>query len=95
MGYALVRANRPLAEGLVSRPIAGISWTIDSALIAKMGDQHPTLPLLVHELAKRSPAEPEMPPKKQPTARIRASAKRGAEDQMALFSTGKLPSTPA
>ena len=92
MGYALVRANRPLAEGLVSRPIAGISWTIDSALIAKTGEQHPTLLLLVHELAKRSPAEPEMPPKKQPaTARIRVSAKHGAEDQMALFSTGKLP----
>ena len=57
--YALLRANRPLLNGLVNRPIAGVDWTIDSALISKKGNPHPALPLLVKELEKsfRLPAE--------------------------------------
>jgi DNA-binding transcriptional LysR family regulator len=90
IGYSLVRAGRPLIEGLVSRPIAGAYWTIDSALIAKAGKQHPALPLLVRELTKRFPAELEILPKKLPTTtQFRETAKDGTEDQLALFVTKK------
>ncbi len=92
MCYALVRAGRPLTDGLVSRPIAGAYLTIDSALITKTERQHPALPLLVHELAKQFPAELKILPKKQPaTARFREAAKHSAEDQMALFATDNQP----
>ncbi len=91
MGYALVRAGRPLIEGLVSRPIAGAHWTIDSALISKAGKQHPALPLLVRELAKRIPSGLEIVPKTRPMAwRTHETATRD-EDQMKLVSEDNAP----
>lgn len=92
MGYALVRAGRPLLQGLVRRPIADAYWTVDSALISKTGKQHPALPLLIRELTKRLPVELEILPRKSlATAEHRKTAKHGTEDQMALFSAGEAP----
>ena len=67
--YSLIRASRPLINGLVTRRIAGVDWTIDSALISKTGKQHPALPLLIRELTKQFPAELEILPKKLPMRR--------------------------
>ena len=92
MGYALVRAGRPLIEGLASRPIAGVHWTIDSALISKTGKQHPALPLLTRALTKQLPSGVNMLPKSLPIAsRLRETAKRGVEGQMTLFTTVNAP----
>lgn len=54
---ALVRQNCQLLNGLVARPIAGVNWTIDSAIISKTDRPHPAVPLLLRELTKQfSPA---------------------------------------
>lgn len=87
--YSLIRAGRPLVSGLVSRPIAGIDWTIDSALIADAGNQHPALSLFIGEL-KRHFRLAQVPEKKPVVSvRIREAAKRmidGPHDnQLALF----------
>ncbi len=90
--YSLIRASRPLINGLVTRRIAGVDWTIDSALISKTGKQHPALPLLIRELTKRFPAELEILPKKLPmAARFRETAKHDTDDQMALFAADNAP----
>lgn len=92
MGYALVRASQPLIEGLVSRPIAGADWTIDSAWILKTGKAHSPLQLLTRELAKRFPVESEIASKKPPvSARCRQATARDGEDQMFLFSSDNPP----
>jgi DNA-binding transcriptional LysR family regulator len=92
MGYALVRADRPLLEGLVSRSIAGASWTIDSALVVKTGKLHPALPLFIKELTKRFSLETERPAKKLPASvRLREPAAHSGESQMSLFSSHDPP----
>jgi Transcriptional regulator len=89
MGYALVRADRPLLEGLVSRPIAGASWTVDSALILAAGKQHPALSLLIQELTKGLSTEWEdLFKKTSATARLREPTVHSTEEQMPLFSSG-------
>jgi DNA-binding transcriptional LysR family regulator len=50
--YALVREKRPVASGLVARPVADIEWTIDTVLITKTDRLHPALTLLIRELMK-------------------------------------------
>jgi DNA-binding transcriptional LysR family regulator len=47
--YSLLRAGRPLENGLVTRPVAGVDWTIDSAFVTRIGSQHPALPLFAQE----------------------------------------------
>ena len=51
-GYALIREGSLLHDGLVTRPIAGVTWTVDSALIVGRTTQR-TLPLFVKELRRR------------------------------------------
>jgi hypothetical protein len=41
-------------NGLVARAIAGIEWTIDTALITKTDHPHPALSLLIEQLTKNS-----------------------------------------
>jgi DNA-binding transcriptional LysR family regulator len=52
--YALVRASRPVLNGLVTRAIAGVEWTIDTVLITKTDRPHPALSLLIGQLTKNS-----------------------------------------
>jgi DNA-binding transcriptional LysR family regulator len=51
-GYALIREGSLLHDGLVTRPIAGVTWTVDSALVVGR-TAHKTLPRLVKELQKK------------------------------------------
>lgn len=62
--YSLIRADRALHEGLVTRRIAGVNWTIDSAFITRKGSQHPSLSLFTQELQKHFRVEPELLRKK-------------------------------
>ena len=88
--YSLIRAGRTLVNGLVTRPIAGVDWTIDSALVSRIGNQHTPLSLLARELTKHFRASVEMPEKK-PTlsVKVREAPRRmidgTSESQLALF----------
>jgi DNA-binding transcriptional LysR family regulator len=50
---ALIREREPLHEELTTRPIRGVSWTVDSAIVYQLEGQQRALPLLIHELGKR------------------------------------------
>jgi DNA-binding transcriptional LysR family regulator len=52
-GYALVREGSELQKGLVTRPVAGVSWTVDSALILSKAPSHRAIPCLLREMRKR------------------------------------------
>lgn len=51
--YALIRASDEVQPDLMTRPIRGAHWTIDSALIYPKGKQQATLPLLLRSIQKR------------------------------------------
>lgn len=60
-GLALVREGTSLQDGLITRVISGVTWTVDTAMIYRK-DHHPkTLPVLVRELKKRSTPKPMRP----------------------------------
>ena len=71
-GYALIPEGSPLQRGLVTRPIAGVSWTVDSALILGRTTSQKTLPRLVKELRRRFRTVAKMPPVK-PVRSVRPS----------------------
>jgi DNA-binding transcriptional LysR family regulator len=52
-GFALIREGMMLEEGLTTRPIAGVDWTIDTAAIYHKQRHPKTVPILVGKL-KRS-----------------------------------------
>jgi DNA-binding transcriptional LysR family regulator len=88
--YSLIRAGRPLVNGLVTRPVAAVDWTIDSAFISRTGSQHPALSLFIQELRKHFGSVSEIPEKKPvASVRVREASKRtidGArENQLGLF----------
>ena len=59
--YSLMRAGRPLISGLVTRPIAGVDWTVDTALVSRVEKNKPALSLLIEELIKHSKQPTEIP----------------------------------
>ena len=50
---ALIREHEPLHEELTTRPVRGVSWTVDSAIVYPAEGRQKTLPLLIHELQRR------------------------------------------
>jgi DNA-binding transcriptional LysR family regulator len=66
--YALIREDEPLREGLTTRPIQGLSFTVDSAIAYKSDGKQLALPLLLRELEKRFPLANTRSPKKPPTS---------------------------
>jgi hypothetical protein len=88
--YSLIRASRPLMNGLVTRPIAGVDWTIDTAFVTKAEYENPALSWFVEELAKYFRTTPEIPARK-PVASVRGQgtgqkpADRMHDNQLALF----------
>jgi len=52
--YALFRKGSRLIPGLTCRPIHGVDWTIDTAVILKPESQHPALAMFMRELRRRS-----------------------------------------
>ena len=45
-GVALIREGTPLEDGLTTRPIAGIDWTVDTALVYHKQRHPKTIPIL-------------------------------------------------
>jgi DNA-binding transcriptional LysR family regulator len=88
--YSLMRAGRTLMNGLVTRPVAGVDWTIDTALVLRADNENPALFLFVEELVNRFGQSTEIPQKK-PVASVRVRThgrKTSAEkedDQIDLF----------
>jgi DNA-binding transcriptional LysR family regulator len=52
-GVALVREGMALDEQLTSRPLTGIDWTIDTALIYHKRRHPKTIPILVRQFKKQ------------------------------------------
>lgn len=52
-GFALIREGTNLDEELTTRPIAGVDWTIDTALIYHKARHPKTVPILVKRLVKQ------------------------------------------
>ena len=70
--YALIPEGSALQKGLVTRPIAGVTWTVDSALVLGRSTTQKTLPRLIKELRRRCRLQAKLPPAK-PVRSIRAS----------------------
>ncbi len=88
--YSLIRAGRTLMNGLVTRPIAGVDWTIDTALVLRADNENPALSLFVDELTNRFRQSPEIPEKKPVVSvRVRATRPKASRekegDQIDLF----------
>jgi DNA-binding transcriptional LysR family regulator len=62
---ALIRKGEPLNEEITTRPIQGIQWTIDFAIVYTERPQHMALPLLLREL-ERAASEFEIKAEKRP-----------------------------
>lgn len=54
-GLALIREGTSLDEELTTRPIAGVDWTVDTALIYHKMRHPKTIPILVKRLIKQLP----------------------------------------
>jgi len=52
-GFALIREGTTLDEELTTRPIAGVDWTVDTALIYHKARHPKTIPILVKRLVKQ------------------------------------------
>jgi DNA-binding transcriptional LysR family regulator len=63
-GYALVREGSEMQMGLVTRPVTGVTWTVDSALILNKSTSQRTIPYLVKEMRKRVRQFAATPPSK-------------------------------
>jgi DNA-binding transcriptional LysR family regulator len=52
-GFALIREGTPLDEELTTRPIVGVSWTVDTAVIYHKQRHPKTVPILVKKLKRQ------------------------------------------
>ena len=51
-GFALIREGMSLLEGLTTRPIIGVEWTVDTAFTFKQGPAVKLLPIIAKNLRK-------------------------------------------
>jgi hypothetical protein len=60
-GLSLIREGTVLHPGLITRPIVGVTWTVDTAIIYHR-ERHPkTIPVLARELRRRLTAGEKRP----------------------------------
>ncbi len=52
-GFALMREGTLLEDGLITRPIIGVDWTVDTAMVFKANTSLKTLPIIVRNLRRR------------------------------------------
>ncbi|SNT11947.1 DNA-binding transcriptional regulator, LysR family [Granulicella rosea] len=65
-GFALVREGTPLDDALTTRPIAGVDWTVDTAVIYHRQWRPKTVPLLIRRFKKlQSTQSSEIFPRRQ------------------------------
>ena len=75
-GHALIREGSELEDGVVTRPVAGVNWTVDCALISKKSSSQRTIPALVRALRKKLRIPSFKPSKKPPQSARLSAAKR-------------------
>ena len=56
-GFALIREGTTLDEELTTRPIVGVDWTVDTALIYHKTRHPKTVPILAKQLLKQRPQD--------------------------------------
>jgi len=64
--FALIRERQPLHTDLTTRPIEGVQWTIDSAIVYHPEHSQKVLSVLLSELEKRFAISPTPARKKEP-----------------------------
>ena len=66
-GLALINQKIPLDPNLTTRPIANVTWTVDTAFVHPIHSEHPALPVLIRHFRKANGIKPakQMPRKKQ------------------------------
>ena len=80
-GLSLIREGTGLHPGLITRPITGVTWTVDTAFIYH-GEHHPkTMPVLAQELRKQFIVHAKKPPVKAAIAASNGVAKRPPEPE--------------
>ena len=57
-GLALIDQKTPLDSSLTTRPVAGVSWTADTAFVHPVHAEHPALPVLIRHFRKASGFKP-------------------------------------
>jgi len=75
-GHALIREGSELEDGVVTRPVAGVDWTVDCALISKKSSSQKTIPALVRALRKMLRIQAFKPRTKPPQSVRLSAAKR-------------------
>ena len=80
-GHALIREGSELEQGIVTRPVAGVNWMVESVLISKKSPTQRTIPVLLRELRRRLRMQAHLPPAKGPQS-VRSS---GAKQTLPLF----------
>jgi DNA-binding transcriptional LysR family regulator len=77
-GFALVREGTPLDEELTTRPVLGVSWTVDVGVIFN-GERHPkTIPILIRKLRKTFLRTPDSPAHKKSAGSVSSPSREKA-----------------
>ena len=75
-GHALIREGSEVEDGIVTRPVAGVNWMVESVLISKKFPTQRTIPVLLRELRKRLRMQAHLPPAKPPLSVRPTAVKR-------------------
>ena len=83
-GLALIREGTPLDEELTARPVAGVDWTVDTAVIYHKQQRPKTMPILLRKFKKQFGEGPsELGPERVPTV-MPVNHKRASGDPIQL-----------
>ncbi len=73
-GFALLREGTLLMEGLATRTILGVDWTVDTAVVYKRNPKSKLIPIIAKNLKRRFP-----PPRALGTQKKRSETVRESE----------------
>lgn len=73
-GFALIREGTTLDEELTTRPVVGVDWTVDTALIYHKTRHPKTVPILVKQLLKKRPQDSKEMRKSNASVAVQRSA---------------------
>jgi len=90
-GLSLIREGTALHPGLITRPITGVTWTVDTAFIYH-GEHHPkTMPVLARDLRKQFSVQAKKPPVRAAIAASNEVAKRAPQPEKRMPEQLTLP----
>ncbi len=73
-GLSLIGDGTALSPGLTTRPITGVTWTVDTAFIYHLEHYPKTMPVLAHELKRQLSL-----PAKKPIVKVAVASSNGVE----------------